>query len=82
LVDLCPQVLYWRTATGMEVDFAIETPNRLLPIEVKASSRVTTADAKGLEALLEEYHDVVDSGLMLYGGSEIFPLTRHVLAVP
>jgi hypothetical protein len=24
----------------------------------------------------------VDGGLMLYGGSEIFPLTRHVLAVP
>lgn len=77
-----PEVLYWRTATGMEVDFVIETPNRLLPIEVKASSRVTTADAKGLEVFLEEYKDLVNGGLILYGGSEIFPLTRHVLAVP
>jgi len=77
-----PEVLYWRTATGLEVDFVIETPNRLLPIEVKASSRVTTADAKGLEAFFEEYKDLVDGGLILYGGSEIFPLTRHVLAVP
>jgi uncharacterized protein len=57
-VDSCPEALYWRTATGMEVDFVIETPNRLLPIEVKASSRVTTADAKGLEAFLEEGNGV------------------------
>ena len=32
-----PEVLYWRTATGLEVDFVIETPQRLLPVEVKAS---------------------------------------------
>ena len=42
-----PEVLYWRTATGVEVDFVIETPDRLLPIEIKAAARVTPADAKG-----------------------------------
>lgn len=77
-----PEVLYWRTATGIEVDFVIETPNRLLPIEIKAAARVTTADAKGLEAFLEEYPDLVDGALLLHCGHEIFPLTRHVLAVP
>jgi predicted AAA+ superfamily ATPase len=48
--DLQPQrleVLYWRTAAGQEVDFVIETPKRLLPIEVKAAARVTPTDAKG-----------------------------------
>jgi uncharacterized protein len=49
-----PEVLYWRTATGIEVDFVIETPDRLLPIEIKAAARVTTADAKGLEAFIDE----------------------------
>ncbi|MDN8969193.1 DUF4143 domain-containing protein, partial [Staphylococcus aureus] len=29
-----PEILYWRTASGAEVDFVIETPKRLLPIEV------------------------------------------------
>lgn len=77
-----PEILYWRTATGMEVDFVIETPERLLPIEVKASPRVTTADAKGLEVFLDEYADLVDGALLLHGGTEIFPLTRRVLAVP
>jgi uncharacterized protein len=77
-----PEVLYWRTATGIEVDFVIETPDRLLPIEIKASTRVTTADAKGLEAFLDEYSDLTDGGLLLYAGDQIFPLTRRVLAVP
>jgi uncharacterized protein len=77
-----PEVLYWRTATGVEVDFVIETPNRLLPIEVKASERVTTSDAKGLETFLDEYPDLTDGALLLYTGRQTFPLTRRVLAVP
>ncbi len=77
-----PEVLYWRTATGLEVDFVIETPERLLPIEIKAAARVTVADAKGLEAFLDEYPDLADGGLLLYGGNETFPLTRRVLAAP
>jgi hypothetical protein len=77
-----PEILYWRTATGIEVDFVIERPNRLLPIEVKAAARVTPADAKGLEAFLDEYPDLTDGALLLHGGDEIFPLTRRVLAAP
>jgi hypothetical protein len=64
------------------VDFVIETPKRLLPIEVKSAVRVTPADAKGLEAFLDEYAGVADGALLLYGGAEAFPLTRRVLAAP
>jgi len=47
-----PEVLYWRTAAGAEVDFVIETPHRLLPIEVKSSARVSPSDARSLEVFL------------------------------
>ena len=77
-----PEILYWRTAAGQEVDFMIETPKRLLPIEVKAAARVMPADAKGLEAFLDEYPDAADGALLLYSGTEIFPLTKRVLAAP
>ena len=77
-----PEVLYWRTATGLEVDFVIETPRRVLPIEVKAAARVGPSDAKGLEAFLDDYPDLTDGALLLHGGAETFPLTRRVLAVP
>jgi predicted AAA+ superfamily ATPase len=77
-----PEVLYWRTADGAEVDFVIEAGKRLLPVEVKAAARALPADAKGLETFLDEYGDRSDGGLLLYGGDEVFPLTRRVLAVP
>ncbi len=77
-----PEVLYWRTATGLEVDFVIETPDRLLPMEIKGAARVRPGDAKGLEAFMDEYPDLVDGALLLYGGDDTFPLTRRVLAVP
>lgn len=77
-----PEVLYWRTAAGIEVDFVIETPLRLLPVEVKAAARVAPSDARGLEAFLDDYPDLADGALLLHGGAETFPLTRRVLAVP
>jgi hypothetical protein len=77
-----PEILYWRTATGQEVDFVIETPKRLLPIEVKAAARATPSDAKGLETFLDEYPDLTDGALLLYAGTECMPLTGRVLAVP
>jgi predicted AAA+ superfamily ATPase len=77
-----PEVLYWRTADGTEVDFVIESGGRLLPIEVKTAPRAVPADAKGIERFLDEYPDRSDGGLLLYGGDDIFPLTRRVLAAP
>ena len=77
-----PEVLYCRTATGLEVDLVVETPTRLLPIEVKAAARVRPSDARGLEAFLDEYPELTDGGLLLYGGHELYPVTRRVLAVP
>jgi len=77
-----PEVLYWGTATGLEVDLVVETPTRVLPVEVKAAARVAPADAKGLEAFLDEYPDLTDGALLLHGGAETFPLTRRVLAAP
>lgn len=77
-----PEVLYWRTAAGQEVDFVVETPRRLLPIEVKASARLSGSDVKGLEAFLDEYPDLADGGLLLHGGKETYRFTKRVLAAP
>jgi len=57
-----PDILYWRTAAGQEVDFVVETPKRLLPIEVKTAARVTPADAKGLETFLDDSVDIPKAG--------------------
>ena len=77
-----PEVLYWRTASGLEVDFVIEARKRLLPIEVKSAGRVDSGDGHALHAFVEEYPDLADGGLLLHAGDQTMQLTKHVLAVP
>lgn len=77
-----PTLLYWRTATGEEVDFVIEWRGRLLPIEVKAAATVRPADARHLRTFRREYADRSRAALLLYDGDEVFWLSEGVLAVP
>lgn len=76
-----PEIYYWRTASGAEVDLVIEHGQRLLPVEVKAARQVRVADADGLERFLGE-HRRATWGLLAYAGDEIVPLSARVLAVP
>ena len=77
-----PEVLYWRTTTDLEVDFVVEQKNRLLAIEVKATTRPVRADARSLIAFRDEYGSQVHGGLLLHGGEETEWLADGVLAVP
>ena len=76
-----PNVLHWRTVTGAEVDFVVELPGRLLPMEVKAAKRVTHKDARHLATFLADYPEA-PGALLLYGGEEIFWIDRRILAAP
>ena len=75
-------ILHWRTAGGAEVDFVIELPGQLLPIEVKATRRVKNADARHLRTFLTDYDNPAAGALLLYDGTEIFWVERGVLAAP
>jgi hypothetical protein len=77
-----PSILHWRTATGAEVDFVIELPGRLLPVEVKSARRVTNTDARHLRTFLSDYSGTAPGALLLYDGDEIFWVERGVLATP
>jgi hypothetical protein len=76
-----PEIFYWRTASGTEVDFVIEHQRRLVPIEVKAGSRARTADAAGVERFLEQYPRA-KWGLVMHTGSDCYALSRRVIAAP
>lgn len=76
------EILYWRTAVGEEVDFVVEWKGRLLAIEVKASDRVSSRDARGIMAFREEYGKNVQGGLVLYAGADVFWLSEGILAAP
>ena len=76
------EILYWRTTTGDEVDFVIETANGLLPIEIKASGLPRLRDTTGLRTFRKEYGAQARSGLLLHTGETLEWLTPDVLAVP
>jgi uncharacterized protein len=77
-----PQLLYWRTSTGEEVDFVIEHASGLIPIEVKAARRARLSDARALLTFRSEYPDLARTGLLLHAGTETEWLADGVLAVP
>ena len=77
-----PNILFWRTSQGAEVDFVIETPRELIPVEVKSSRTVRVSDARHLDTFMSEYGDRVRAGLLLYGGRATYWLNKRVLAVP
>ncbi|HEY0781696.1 MAG TPA: DUF4143 domain-containing protein, partial [Thermoanaerobaculia bacterium] len=77
-----PEILYWRTTAGEEVDFVLEWRGRLLPIEVKATAKPRLSDAKTLLSFRGEYGASCRAALLLHAGSEISWLAGGVLAVP
>ena len=50
-----PRLHHWRTSAGAEVDFLLEANGRFFPIEVKARTRISRADTRGIRALRETY---------------------------
>jgi uncharacterized protein len=76
-----PQLAHWRTSTGAEVDFVIESPGSLLPIEVKAAERIRPDDARHLRTFLGDYRQAT-GGLLLYTGDRVITLDRGIVAAP
>jgi len=76
------EVLYWRTASGEEVDFVVETGRHLIPIEVKATTRPHQSDAKHLRSFRDEYGRKSRAGLLLHAGDRIEWLAPGILAAP
>jgi len=75
-------LFYWRTSTGDEVDFVIETGGKLIPIEIKATTRPSLSDAVHLRTFRKEYGKTARTGLILHDGDRVEWLAEGVLAVP
>ncbi|MGA2090791.1 MAG: ATP-binding protein [Endomicrobiales bacterium] len=75
-----PDVHYWRTVTGAEIDFIIEQGKHLLAVEVKSSENVSISDARHVLAFLDEFPHAY--GVILYGGSAARRLHDRLTAIP
>jgi hypothetical protein len=77
-----PEVLYWRTYDGVEVDFVLESGGELVAVEVKATTRPRFRDTAGLRAFREAHGDLVRSCLLLHAGDQVDWLAEGVLGAP
>jgi len=78
-----PSLFHYRTHTGAEVDLVLEgRGGRIIGIEIKSSSSISTDDLKGLKHLQEATGERFHRGVLLYGGTESVPLGRGLLALP
>jgi uncharacterized protein len=62
------ELFFWRTRSGVEVDFVVYGPEGLWALEVKNTRKIHPADLRGLRSFKEEYPD--SKGLFLYRGKE------------
>ena len=77
-----PEIYYWRTAGGAEVDFVIEHESRLLPVEVKTAKRISTHDLRHLESFLTDYAGRAPWGVVLHDTDQAHVITRNIVGLP
>lgn len=77
-----PCVHFWRTSTGLEVDFLIEAKGHWVPAEVKLSATPKPSMASSIRALKEDLHDRLLPGYVIHPGGVRLPLGGGVIALP
>jgi hypothetical protein len=65
--DTQPELFYWRTASGQEVDVVLEDrAGRVVGVEVKAAATLSVNDVRGV---------------VLYTGTEVIPFPANLHSV-
>ncbi len=70
---------FWRTRSGVEVDFVVYGPPGLWALEVKNTATIRPADLRGLKSFREEYPE--SKAILLYRGRERI-LRQGILCLP
>ena len=79
---MTPQVYFWRTMTGTEVDFVVETAAGLVPIEVKLSATPRWAMAAAIKTFQRDMEGAAMPGYVVHPGDIRLPLGPGVTALP
>lgn len=77
-----PEIYFWRTAAGSEVDFLVKDQGQLIPIEVKASSTPKPEMASGILSFRKDINESTAHGYLIHLGDTVLPLAQNVLALP
>ena len=79
---LTPQVFFWRTLAGTEVDIVVESGGKLVPIEVKLSATPRPGMAAGIRTLQKDLGPDAVPGYVVHPGDVRLPLGPGATALP
>ena len=77
-----PRIYWWRTSYGEEIDFIVEDKGKIIPIEVKTSSRVNKQMAKNLISFCKLFYDKIDTAFLINLSKEKLMLDKKVISIP
>jgi len=77
-----PQVYFWRTSAGTEVDIIVDVDGKLVPIEVKLSATIRPDMASGIRDFQKDLGDRAAPGYVVHPGDVSLPLGPRVTALP
>lgn len=88
IFDFNYKIYYWRTVSGIEVDFILYGASGILAFEVKLSADIAKQDLKGLIAFQKEYP--MAKAHIIYGGDKkryfgnitVWPVKEILQALP
>ena len=77
-----PQIYFWRTLAGTEVDLVVETAAGLVPVEVKLSATPRPAMAGAIKTFQGDMESAAMHGYVVHPGDIRLPLGAGVTALP
>ncbi len=77
-----PEIYFWRTSAGMEVDLVVKADGKLIPIEVKLSATPRPVMASGIRAFQQDLGSQAGTGFVIHPGDVRLPLAPKVIALP
>ena len=77
-----PQVYFWRTAAGTEVDILVDAGGKQVPIEVKLSATPHPGMAAAIKKWKPGFRETAMPGYVVHPGDVRIPLGGGVLALP
>ena len=75
-----PQIHYWRTRAGGEVDLLLGSGRRLVPVEIKLSTTVEARDLAGLRQCMKDLD--LKHGFVIANCAEPRDIGRDVRVIP
>lgn len=77
-----PELWFWRTSTGEEVDILLKTEGSLIPLEVKLNATPHPKMATGIRGFRNALGPSALPGYLVHPGDRRFPLAQGVTALP